>query len=129
LEHYKDQVEFYPLTQDLSGLLDPYWVEISLKNLIENAIDHGSKPIKVTLSHENKVFKVTVEDQGVCQFETLEDMCREFAKGKNSSGTGLGLNIVKKVMKEMGGELKFKKNPTRFILDIPLIINKGKKND
>ena len=129
LEHYKDQVEFSPLTQDLSGLLDPYWVEISLKNLIENAIDHGSKPIKVTLSHENKVFKVTVEDQGVCQFETLEDMCREFAKGKNSSGTGLGLNIVKKVMKEMGGELKFKKNPTRFILDIPLIINKGKKND
>ncbi len=129
LEHYKDQVEFFPLSEDLSGFLDPYWVEISLKNLIENAIDHGSKPIKVKLSRENKLFRITVEDQGECQFETLEEMCREFAKGKNSSGTGLGLNIVKKVMKEMGGELKFKKNPTRFILDIPLIINKGAKND
>lgn len=127
LDHYKEDVEFSPLTEDLSGSLDPYWVEISLKNLIENAIDHGKKPIKVILTRENKNLKITVEDQGQCQFDTLEEMCREFAKGKNSSGTGLGLNIVRKVMKEMGGELKFKKNPTRFILEIPLSEKKGDK--
>jgi hypothetical protein len=128
MEHYKGEVEFYPLAKDCSGELDPYWVEISLKNLIENAMAHGKSPIKVTLTRENKFINLTVEDQGVCQFETLEEMCREFSKGKNSSGSGLGLNIVKKVMKEMGGELKFKKNPTRFILEIPQMDRKEVKN-
>ncbi len=128
LEHYKDEVEFHPLVEDVSGELDPYWIEISLKNLIENSLAHGKKPIRVTISKENKLVKVTVEDQGICQFDNLEEMCREFIKGKNSSGSGLGLNIVKKVMKEMGGELKFKKSPTRFILEIPHLKNNEVKN-
>jgi signal transduction histidine kinase len=119
IDHYKGDVEFSPLVKDTDAKLDPYWVEISVKNLIENALAHGKSPISVTLTKENKLINITVSDQGICQFDSLDEMCREFTKGKNSSGSGLGLNIVRKVIKEMGGDLKFRKNPTRFILEIP----------
>jgi signal transduction histidine kinase len=41
-------------------------------------------------------------------------------KGTSSSGTGLGLNIVDKVMREMNGALKFDIRPTRFTLVLRL---------
>ena len=51
---------------------------------------------------------------------------QEFVKGEKSSGTGLGLNIVRKVLYDMGGELKFSKNPTKFELSIPWKVRKVK---
>ncbi|TDJ03955.1 MAG: DUF3404 domain-containing protein [Deltaproteobacteria bacterium] len=125
LENYKDEVEFIPLTEDIGFCLDTYWVGIALKNLLENALAHGEKPVQVTLVKGPKNVKVTIADSGTCQFQSIGEMKTEFVKGNKSSGTGLGLNIVFKIMKEMGGDLAFDKNPTRFTLIIPL---KNKEN-
>ena len=120
LENYKDEIEFIPLVEDVCFCLDTYWVGIALKNLLENALAHGEKPVKVTLEKGPKTVKINIIDSGSCQFKSIGEMRTEFVKGNKSSGTGLGLNIVFKIMKEMGGYLAFDKNPTKFTLIIPL---------
>lgn len=115
----EDKIFFTPLPEGASFELDTYWVSICFKNLINNAIDHGAFPLKITLSiPTSDLLIVEVEDAGECLFHSLAEMEKEFVKGNKSEGTGLGLNIVKKVMTEMGGELKFRANPTCFSLYI-----------
>ena len=46
----------------------------------------------------------------------IKEINREFVKGNKSSGTGLGLNIVKKVVKEMQGQMLFVSDPTSFTI-------------
>lgn len=120
LEEYgEDKFIFNGLTKDCSFNLDPYWVGICIKNIVNNAIDHGELPISVSLRTTLKgELEITVQDSGEVHFNTLEDITGEFVKGNKSTGTGLGLNIVKNVIDEMNGELKFEKNPTRFIISI-----------
>ena len=47
---------------------------------------------------EGEELFVTASDTGVCDFDNLDELTREFVKGNKSSGTGLGLNTVKKVI-------------------------------
>jgi signal transduction histidine kinase len=104
------------LEQDRGILTDQYWLSIVLKNLVENALNHGKTPVTVSLSFVGEILQIEVKDQGDCQFDDIKEMTAEFVKGNQSSGSGLGLNIVSKVMREMGGSLDFKINPTRFII-------------
>ena len=120
LEEYgQDKFVFEGLDKDCSYNLDSYWVGICIKNIVNNAIDHGKFPISVVAKACLKGdLEITVQDSGEASFNTLEEITGEFVKGNKSSGTGLGLNIVKNVIDEMNGELKFQKNPTRFIISI-----------
>jgi len=118
LENY--DVEFIPLIEDITFCLDTYWIGIALKNLIENALAHGEKPITVTIETAPKNVKIIVTDSGTCQFGSIGEMRTEFVKGNKSSGSGLGLNIVHKIMREMGGDLTYDKEPTSFSIIIPL---------
>ncbi|TNE95769.1 MAG: ATP-binding protein [Deltaproteobacteria bacterium] len=120
LEEYgEDKFVFNPLARDCSFNLDPYWVGICIKNIVNNAIDHGELPISVTLRTTLKGdLEITVQDSGELLSNDLESITGEFVKGNKSTGTGLGLNIVKNVIDEMNGELKLETNPTRFIITI-----------
>jgi signal transduction histidine kinase len=109
-----DGVEFVSSVDDQEMFIDTYWLRIVIKNLVENAVNHGTAPVKVWLTIGKKEVAIHVQDQGECSFENIEDMCREFVKGPKSEGTGLGMNIVAKVVNELNGELKFSKNPTTF---------------
>ncbi|MFT6070631.1 MAG: signal transduction histidine kinase [Bacteriovoracaceae bacterium] len=104
------------LEKDANLCTDTYWVHICVKNLVENAITHGTLPIHVELKMEGEDLFVKVGDRGVCDFDDLGELTREFVKGNKSSGTGLGLNIVKKVVKEMQGQMLFVPNPTTFTI-------------
>lgn len=112
---------FVPLIEDKQFSTDAHWLTICVKNILSNAHSHGKKPVKLSLhflQESSHWLKVTIQDQGNCEYESLAEMCQEFVKGKQSHGTGLGLNIVIKVLKAIGGELSFSANPTTFTLKI-----------
>lgn len=108
--------------------VDTYWMRICLTNLVENAFNHGTPPVTVTLDccgRQGKWWSIAVTDQGVCEFDMLDEMTREFAKGNQSKGSGLGLKIVRQIIEEMGGKLEFSKNPTTFTILMPRKVKKA----
>lgn len=119
-EAHPGEIIFEPLATDRTIKIDSYWMGICMKNIIENAFSHGKAPIYIRLKEAKNCVLFEVEDQGVCEFQSLGLMTEEFMKGNKSSGTGLGMNIVKKVCREMGVDLNFSLNPTTFSLKIPL---------
>jgi signal transduction histidine kinase len=118
IDDYIDRVSFNPLEEDISIKLDSYWIMICLKNLIENALIHGVRPIRINLETSNRYLIVSVIDSGMCEELDLSEVTKEFVKGNKSQGSGLGLNIVKKVMDSLDGKLTFQNNPTTFALNI-----------
>jgi two-component sensor histidine kinase len=122
LEIYKSDLSIQLLKSDNSMNTDTYWLGICLKNLVENALTHGKSPVEVKLKYNNKNLQIEVVDSGECQFTSLSEMTSPFIKGQKSKGTGIGLNIVNKVIKEMGGKLSFKKNPSIFTLTIKDVV-------
>lgn len=119
-EAHPGELVFEPLANDKAFKADTYWLGICMKNILENAFTHGKAPVRVILKEEKNSILFEVIDDGKCEFESLGIMTQEFIKGNKSSGTGLGMNIVKKVCREMGIELSLKLNPTTFSLKIPL---------
>lgn len=114
------ETQFNPLIEDQKFSTDAHWLAICVKNILSNAHSHGKKPVKLSLhfQQDSHVLEIRIQDQGQCEYDSLKEMCQEFVKGKQSHGTGLGLNIVIKVLKAIGGELTFSANPTEFKLRI-----------
>jgi signal transduction histidine kinase len=115
-EQWGDQLEVRYLEVDRPIMCDPYWLIIILKNLVENAMAHGRPPVVFTLRDSGDEIHFEILDHGECQFDDLRELTAEFVKGNQSSGSGLGLNIVAKVIKELGGSLDFQTRPTRFTI-------------
>lgn len=120
VESFDEDVDVEYLDEDSPFAMDIYWVGLILRNLIENALNHGKPPVKVKLYFQKKnLLCVSIEDQGECSFNSFSEMAQEFVKGQNSKGSGLGMNIVKNALKKINGSIEFKKNPTRFRVKIP----------
>lgn len=109
-------IAFSPLEIDISLRLDAYWLNICLKNLIENAFVHGVAPVAVMLSADKEFLRIDVSNGGACDYTTLAAMMNSDRVGKNSSGLGLGLSIVQRIITEMNGKITFSNNPTTFSL-------------
>jgi len=124
-EKHGENIKLELLPKDSSLCIDTYWFAIILKNLIENAIDHGAMPIIVSLKNIKSEIKVSVLDHGECLMKDIDEITTAFYKGQKSKGTGLGMNIVKRIVTEMGGKLKYNCSPTEFIVLIKNM-SKGK---
>lgn len=101
--------------------------------LIENAFKYTNEKghIQLIVEEFNKNIKITVKDDGIGIKE--EDQKRIFdrfyrsegVRGKNISGTGIGLSLLKSISKNFGIKLKVNSeegNGSAFILVIPKII-------
>ena len=115
-DYIEKGVKFKPSARDFSFSIDVYWFSICLKNLIENALLHGKSPIYVELAKNNDSLTLSVTDHGLSGHKTLEELLSTDRKGKNSTGLGLGLNIVQIIMNEMDGRLMYSAQPTTFTL-------------
>lgn len=108
LEDYRDHnISYKLLSQDQPMVLDVYWFSICFKNIIENAINHGAKPIMVDVEMEDKFLRIDIIDHGKYSSER---------KDAQSNGLGMGLSIVEKIMVEMKGKITVTQNPTIFSL-------------
>jgi len=113
-----NSINFIKPASDRGLITDPYWLAICLKNLLENALSHGVPPIILKFEENLSKINIIVQDSGSLEFQDLAKLTSEYVKGSSSKGTGLGLSIVKKVIAEMGGELRLKTHPTQFIISL-----------
>jgi two-component system, OmpR family, sensor histidine kinase MtrB len=110
--------------------VDPRRVDRILRNLVENAVEHGEgRPVEVTLAAGEAAAAVTVRDHGVgMRPEERKLVFNRFwradpSRARQSGGTGLGLSISVEDAKLHGGWLQVWGLPgqgSQFRLTLPL---------
>jgi signal transduction histidine kinase len=113
-------------------LMDPEAIHCCLLNLVTNALDaclclpSGDRPGEVVLSSRrtgNWGVEYQVRDNGCgLDAETQAKVFRAFFSTKGSRGTGLGLMITKKIVREHSGEIELHSKPgegTVFTVRLP----------
>lgn len=118
--------------------MDRQFLRNILINLLTNAIKFSPPNGKIGLSSqlENDGLKITVSDQGIgIPMEEQQHLFSRFFRAKNAQnidGTGLGLNIVKKYVDLMRGDIVLESGTdqgTTFIVMIPVPENGSKNNE
>lgn len=99
-----------------------------IRNLVGNALKHGSPPVRIEVERdgEHGVLKVIDAGPGPCP-EVADSMFDAFVSGNVPAGRpgsfGLGLAISRSLARAMGGDLEFLRldGETHFILSLPLV--------
>lgn len=110
LEPYREHIELEIEDDGRSWSLDPYWVSICIKNLVENALRHGLKPVRVSLRTSHESWAVEVEDQGMSIFDPMK-------RGSESQGMGVGFRLVQKIAPLVRGRVRIRFAPTRIRIE------------
>jgi signal transduction histidine kinase len=104
---------------DRAFVTDPDWLRVAVKNLVENAVKHGKRPVRVSARASDDELVVRVTDAGKTKTLSLAEAARPFAKGDGSTGLGLGLSLVVRIAEKQGGRLRHEPDPTTFELRMP----------
>jgi signal transduction histidine kinase/pSer/pThr/pTyr-binding forkhead associated (FHA) protein len=114
---------------------DPDGLHHALLNLVGNALDavEGCANPKVLVRTEREPIvdvakgvwvRIQVEDNGHgIPPEKLADIFRPFVSTKGARGTGLGLAVSRKILREHGGDIRVESMPgegSRFTIRLPL---------
>lgn len=109
------------------ALADPKLLRLALTNLVVNAQqamgEDGGELLLETRARDNAVeLRVTDTGAGVAR-ETLDKIWQPFFSTKQG-GTGLGLPTTRRIVEELGGEIRVVSElgrGTRFILSLPAV--------
>ncbi len=107
---------------------DPDGIHRAVLNIVTNALDalepQGGGRITVATAAEPPWAVVTIEDNGPgIPPEIVEDIFKPFVSTKGARGTGLGLPVSRKILREHGGDVAVRSAPacgTCFTLRLPL---------
>ena len=109
----------------LEAAVDPRLLRQAIGNLLKNGSEAiiGSGVVRIATRTEEEYLLVLIEDSG-CGMEK-EQLGRIFEPyhTTKASGTGLGLTIVYRIIKEHGGTIHVESRPgagTKFIIKLPL---------
>ncbi len=116
---------------DLPWLIfDPEGISRAVLNVVSNALDAvENRPdpfveIRVVADLEAKLVRIVVSDNGQgMDAETLATVFNLFVSTKGSRGTGLGLTVSRKILREHGGDIQATSAPgegSTFTLEFPL---------
>jgi signal transduction histidine kinase len=110
-------------------LYDPELLHRAILNVVTNAIDACEKreQARVEVSIEwapgERLIHIVVADNGEGIAEgDLKKIFSVFESRKGSRGTGLGLPVSQKILREHGGEIRIESTPqvgSRFYLELP----------
>jgi PAS domain S-box-containing protein len=115
--------------------IDKQKMGLAVQNLLENAVKYTPEygRIEVGLEAGDKYLTIRVKDNGVgIPEKDQEKLFSKFFRAENvlrmqTEGSGLGLFIVKNIIKKHGGEISFTSKEgagTEFVFTIPLAIKK-----
>jgi signal transduction histidine kinase len=81
-----------------------------LRNLLENAKQHGVPPTQVRLQREGEKVALKVWDYGpgplAAEYEQVFTPFYRRTDGRNSTGNGLGLSLVRQIARRHGGDAR-----------------------
>ncbi len=105
------------------------WIEEVWVNYIQNAIKYGGRPPKIEIGADsvNGMVKCWVKDNGKGlstdeQTEVFQEFKRLSKHSKSTSGHGLGLSVVLRIVKKLGGDAWVEsdgKSGSTFFLTVP----------
>ncbi|WP_211473103.1 DUF3404 domain-containing protein [Collimonas humicola] len=107
---------WFCLQQDRQIVLPLYWIDLCLDNVLNNAYRYGAAPVRLSVGWSKGWLHLTVADGGALKEYRLEHMRRTDLSGP---GMGLGLAIVRRVMKRLKGKIRLSGPPTTFTLELP----------
>lgn len=124
------QIQFFHNKDQMLIALDRQLLKNVVINLLSNAIKYSptGKNIEFKIDISDNTLLIHIVDKGIgIPDEDQKHLFERFFRAKNSTniqGTGLGLNIVKKYVELMGGEVIFSSivnEGTTFTVKLPVI--------
>jgi len=113
-------------------VFDPEGISRAVLNVVSNALDAvEDRPdpridVAVDLDRAAGLVRITVTDNGAgMSAETLADIYTLFVSTKGARGTGLGLTVSRKILREHGGDIRARSAPgqgSTFVLEFPLAL-------
>lgn len=108
LSYYYPELSFHISDSFFSAYIDKRAIESILKNLIENALLHGkASKIWININKNYGKIEIEIKDNGIGFKGNIKNLGKPFMRHGSSSGSGIGLYLVKTLMKKMGGEATF----------------------
>jgi two-component system, sensor histidine kinase and response regulator len=127
IDHRLHAISSKPISLRTNGI----WLKMVFRNLLRNALKYGDKEGMITIGLEDRIasYQLNVFNSG----KPIPDEYRErlFTKpmghmnGQNGTGgeggTGLGLYLVNKVIRKLGGEIWYeaKESGSNFVFTLP----------
>jgi len=123
-------LEWAPPTDMPQLLFDPEALSRAILNVVTNALDAvedrsgAMVSIRVARDTESERVCVTVSDNGEGMTpETVAEIFNLFVSTKGARGTGLGLTVSRKILREHGGDIRVSSQPgegSTFVLEFPV---------
>jgi two-component system NtrC family sensor kinase len=111
-------------------LFDPEGLSRAVLNVVTNALDavdgraDAAVTIAVAVDQAAGLVRITVTDNGAGMApERLADIFTLFVSTKGARGTGLGLTVSRKILREHGGDIRAESREgagSTFVLEFPL---------
>ncbi len=125
---------------DLPRLLfDPEGLSRAVLNVVTNALDavegreNSAVTIRATIDQSAGVVRVTIADNGAgMPPERLAEIFKLFISTKGAKGTGLGLTVSRKILREHGGDIHASSREgegSTFTLEFPLKLSSATDDD
>lgn len=120
IEHYDDSI---PKIRAFPGELNQVWT-----NVIDNAIDamevNNKGNLEITSRHDTRFVKVYIKDDGPGIPKDIQQniFAPFFTTKEMGKGSGLGLDVVSRIMLQHNGSVKVKSEPgsTEFEICLPI---------
>jgi two-component system, NtrC family, sensor kinase len=135
-EELQVKLEWLPAAAMPELVFDPEGIHRAVLNVVTNAIDavaENNPPGKVLVRTEydaaESLARVVVEDDGPgIPADQMDHLFSPFVSSKKSRGTGLGLPVSQKIIREHGGRLLVESqvgNGARFTFELPAVMPKN----
>lgn len=106
-------------SEDGPHTTDVEWLSVMMRNLVENGHRHGAAPVDVFWKLSEGELVLRVRDGGDSRAFSLRRAIVPYRRAASSVGLGLGLAIVERAARLLGGTLRHTSGPTTFELRLP----------
>lgn len=134
----EETIKFIELQKEILIFADEKELKTVFSNLLENAVKYSEDFVNIVVKFRetsNNYVEIRITDKGIgLASNELKTIFRRFYRAQNektdkTKGTGLGLFIVKEIIKKIGGKIIAKSHGlgkgTTFIIKLPTILKDG----